>query len=655
MNIGSYGGQADSSRQANRQQNQQSGDRDRSAAPGHPDTTMRTIADQNGPDPLAVLLDSLVASRPDGLEPGLVALDLITGLPWLQPEAWNAAVPTAPELRRRGESPDRQDYSVVPRLVGQAPPSAQGEATVPLEPAMNRAALAPAPGSPWRVLDPIPGSSSTPLCRLWIYDPTGTGVNRTADLPALETVVLTHGWQGSDSTTPPSDPTGFGAAFTVMASAIANAGKVQVLLIDWGPASIDYRPADLAPTGAAGRVTSVASWAKQQLQTLASQSQPLTLVGHSLGAYVCAQTALALGSTTNLRLVALDPAAAALKAYDLNSNNKNADPVPKLNTTVAPGASLAFVVADTSLLIGAAGENRVAGTAAVSFVVKGFPSGTSAADAHGAITALYANLSSYLSPNSGVTQGIFNSFQPNRYSDSGSTSGTRRHEVVATVRNKQGAIAMIEGFTTGGGAQKVSFVEAGITDPAGSSTSLDTIVSRRDFSLSNGNSIEKIVLGGRDNLKAKGNALAQTLSGNEGRNHLEGGGGIDSMTGGDGADTFAYSSLLDSLIGGTSKAPRFESITDFDLFDDKIDVPGSSPRAVTMLGSVGASLTTSSITTLLSSSRFVAAGAVCFSFDNRMFLGVNDTMAGFNSAQDAVIEITGFNPHGLELSSLMIA
>ena len=67
MNIGSYGGQADSSRQANRQQNQQSGDHDRSAAPGHPDTTMRTIADQNGPDPLAVLLDSLVASRPDGV------------------------------------------------------------------------------------------------------------------------------------------------------------------------------------------------------------------------------------------------------------------------------------------------------------------------------------------------------------------------------------------------------------------------------------------------------------------------------------------------------------------------------------------------------------------------------------------------------------
>ena len=74
-----------------------------------------------------------------------------------------------------------------------------------------------------------------------------------------------------------------------------------------------------------------------------------------------------------------------------------------------------------------------------------------------------------------------------------------------------------------------------------------------------------------------------------------------------------------------------------------------------MLGSEGAALTTSAITTLLSSSHFVTSGAAGFSFGNRLFLGVNDPMAGFNSAQDAVIEITVFNLHGLELSYLMIA
>ncbi len=59
---------------------------------------MRTIADHSERDPLAVLLESLVASRPDGLEPGLVALDLVSGRPWLVGQAppararrpWNA-------------------------------------------------------------------------------------------------------------------------------------------------------------------------------------------------------------------------------------------------------------------------------------------------------------------------------------------------------------------------------------------------------------------------------------------------------------------------------------------------------------------------------------------------------------------------------------
>ena len=659
MNIGSYGGQADSSRQANPQQNQQSGDRDRSAAPGHPDTTMRTIADHSGRDPLAVLLDSLVASRPDGLEPGLVALDLAPGRSWLQPEASNAAVQTAPEPQRLGESPDRQDRSVVPRLIRQAPPppATQGEATVPLEPAINRAALTAAPGSPWRVLEAVPGSSTTPLRRLWLYDPTGTGVNNTAALPALETVVVTHGWRGQGVGKAPDDPTGFGAAFTAMASAIAIPGKVQVLFQDWGVESIDPSPAGVAPYNAAGRVQAVATWASQQLQPLANSGKPLTLVGHSLGAYVCTQTAIALGSPANLRLVALDPAASGLNgAYDLNTTNSTTDQVPNLSKTVTAGASLAFVVAETNFSIGIAGDNAVAGTAANSFVVKGFASNTAAGDAHGAITTLYADLARYLAPNAATTKELLGSFQSNRFSDSGSTSGTRRHEGAVTVRSKSlGILASIDGFTTGGGAQKVSFVEAEIADPAGSSSSLDTIVALRDVSLGTGNSIEKIVLGGRANLTAKGNALAQTLNGNEGNNRLEGAGGIDSVTGGDGADTFAYSSLLDSLIGGTSKAPRFESITDFDLRYDQIDAPGNSARAVAMLGSVGAALTTSAITTLLNRSDFAASAAACFSFGNRTFLGVNDTVAGFSSAQDAVIEITGFQPQGLALSSLIIA
>ena len=212
--------------------------------------------------------------------------------------------------------------------------------------------------------------------------------------------------------------------------------------------------------------------------------------------------------------------------------------------------------------------------AAVAFVVKDFASNTSAGNAHGAIPTLYAELAG----NAATTQKPLENFQTNRYSGSGSTSRTRHHEGVVTVRSKSlGILATIDGFTTGGTTQKVSFVEAGIADPAGSSSSLDTIVSLRDVSLSNGNSIEKIMLSGRSNLKAKGNALAQTLTGNEEINHLEGGGGINNVTGDNGADTLTYSSLLDSLIGGTSKALRLESLTDFDLLDDRIEATGQQP------------------------------------------------------------------------------
>ncbi len=610
-------------------------------------------------DPLAVPFDTLVASGPDGLEQNLSAPGCAAGPPRLQAEPWNAAARTPGELRRPDASADLQDPGLAPSPIRQAP-----AALPPLPPqprsagsALTGTAIAGVAVGVWRALDPIAGSSTTPLRRLWLYDPSGSGATSTAALAALDTVVVTHGWRGSGVSTAPGDPTGFGASFTAMASAIANPGKVQVLFLDWGPESIDPTPSGLAPYGAAGRVKAVANWASQQLQPLASTGKLLTLSGHSLGAYVSAQTALALGSATNLRLVALDPAAAGLNgAYDLESTNKIADPVPKLSATVAAGASLAFVVADVNLTIGIAGDNAEAGTAGQSFVVKGFASTTSAGDAHGAIPSLYADLGRYLSPNSSVTDGILASFLANRYSDSGSTSGTLRHEGVANLRsNSLGLIASLDGFSAGGGTQKVSFVEAGIADPAGSSTSQDTIVSLRDVALSSSANIEKVVLGGRSGLMATGNGLAQTLIGNEASNRLEGGGAVDLLTGGDGMDTFAYSTLLDGLIGGTSLAPVFERISDFDLLNDRIDAPGTSPRAVVGLGSLGATLSTSAINTLLSSTNFVASGAAWFSYGNRTFLAINDAIAGFNPAQDAVVELTGAIPNGQSLSNLMIA
>ncbi len=488
--------------------------------------------------------------------------------------------------------------------------------------------------------------------RLWRY--VLPGQNAAIDA-GLETLVLTHGWLGSGVTTIPSSPLGFNPGLHTAAVNLASNSR-QVLFLDWGEQALDPSPSGLAPYNAAGRINAVAAWARDPLQALADSGRTLTLVGFSLGSYVAAQTAVQLGSGGNLRLVALDPAAAGLSgAYDLNSSNSSADPVPNLAST-APSGSLAFVVADTSFSIGLAGDNTRAGTAQRSFLVRGFASGTSAAVAHGAIPALYADLARYLAPNAAVTETLLAGFRANQYSNSGSLSGTRTHEGLATLRNNQGAISRLEGFTAAGIGQTLQFVDSGDSlTPAGSTSRQDTLVTLRSLQLSSSASVERLVLGGNDAIGAVGNAAAQELIGNAAANRLEGKGGLDRITGGDAADTVVYSALSDALVGGSSSLRSFEWITDFDTSQDRIDAPGSTQRNVSNLGSVG-SLSDGGLLGLLSAGSFAAGAAALFragtGAGERLFLSLNDASAGFDPLRDAIVELTGLRG---DPSSLLVS
>jgi hypothetical protein len=62
----------------------------------------------------------------------------------------------------------------------------------------------------------------------------------------------------------------------------------------------------------------------------------------------------------------------------------------------------------------------------------------------------------------------------------------------------------------------------------------------------------------------------------------------------------------------------------------------------TIHGSLSA-LTTSSISTLLNSDMFLTNSAATFSYGARQFIAFNDATSGYNSATDAIIEITGFS------------
>jgi hypothetical protein len=115
----------------------------------------------------------------------------------------------------------------------------------------------------------------------------------------------------------------------------------------------------------------------------------------------------------------------------------------------------------------------------------------------------------------------------------------------------------------------------------------------------------------------------------------------DVLTGLGGVDTFKFTSLTSSTLAS------FDRITDFSIGTDIIDGPDAITSAeINKLGLAG-SLDESSISTLLSSSTFLANKAATFSYDDpsgisRSFIALNDGFAGYSASNDAIIEITGY-------------
>ena len=134
-----------------------------------------------------------------------------------------------------------------------------------------------------------------------------------------------------------------------------------------------------------------------------------------------------------------------------------------------------------------------------------------------------------------------------------------------------------------------------------------------------------------------------SLNGGGGNDTLQSGSGLDTLTGGGGADRFDYTTLSDGLmVVSATSVLQFERISDFVIGQDLIDVATSPPTNGFKTLGVQSSLTIGSIAALLNSSNFVANGAATFGFGSRTFLALNNADAGFSSASDAVLEITGF-------------
>ncbi|WP_160166322.1 VCBS domain-containing protein [Calothrix sp. PCC 7507] len=142
-----------------------------------------------------------------------------------------------------------------------------------------------------------------------------------------------------------------------------------------------------------------------------------------------------------------------------------------------------------------------------------------------------------------------------------------------------------------------------------------------------GNDGDDTLIGGTGN---------DSLSGGNGNDLLTGGAGVDTLTGGVGVDRFIFSALTDSQLGNVDR------ITDLVIGTDIIDGPNAISAAnLARLGAVSA-LTANGISAVLTNTTFVANGAATFTFGTQTFLALNNATAGFQSANDALIEITGF-------------
>ena len=141
-----------------------------------------------------------------------------------------------------------------------------------------------------------------------------------------------------------------------------------------------------------------------------------------------------------------------------------------------------------------------------------------------------------------------------------------------------------------------------------------------------------------------GDASGNLLFGRSGRDTLMGGLGRDTLLGGNGSDQFLIAHLNESLLSSS------DWIKDFDIGVDSLNaLTAVSSSHLPQLGRV-ATLNSAGIQAVLTETDFMAQGAATFTFEDRTYIALNDGVAGFQSSQDSIINITGYSGNLTNLS-----
>ncbi|MBE9055367.1 hypothetical protein IQ237_04820 [Sphaerospermopsis sp. LEGE 08334] len=167
------------------------------------------------------------------------------------------------------------------------------------------------------------------------------------------------------------------------------------------------------------------------------------------------------------------------------------------------------------------------------------------------------------------------------------------------------------------------------------------------------NNVENLTLTGSSNINGTGNNLNNTLTGNSGNNTLNGGLGNDTLTGGVGSDIFVFQ-FGQSLLSGADR------ITDFAIGSDKIDLLTSSggamnaPTAFTRAANSTATTLANMVNSVFIDANGALTGNQALGVNSAAlvsattsgiagtYLVINDGVAGFQSSNDLLVNITGY-------------
>ena len=178
------------------------------------------------------------------------------------------------------------------------------------------------------------------------------------------------------------------------------------------------------------------------------------------------------------------------------------------------------------------------------------------------------------------------------------------------------------------------------------------------FTIAAGTTIENAI-GSSFGDTINGNYYGNEISGGSGKDYIDGYSGNDTITGGADGDIliggignniFRYPELTDSLIND------YDLIKDFKIGLDQITAPNAiQSKEILKLGSL-TSIKPFDLSNELNPVKYLPNKAATFIYQNgdklNTFLTINDSIAGFQPAKDAVIEITGYQG---DLNALSIA